>query len=209
MSRDKLSRQRWTSSKRAARYLQSLAKSKKTGLRKSFYCKHKAKKKKKRISHDELRPIKPLQKTLADFADVLLLLLLLVLLLLTHMARDELHILCEHRRTSSCLPQPPGVLPHSDNQSDFRDSNTEGNLLQGDYAAVLASSVLTISHYCLLLPFPGLHFSHISTAALTPLILLGHIWAKADQCSSQQKEKNHLLSSGTSCHRLEGIYFTN
>lgn len=63
MSRDQLSRQRWTLSKRAARYLQSLAKSK-TGLRKSFYCKHKAKKK-KRINHDELRPIKPLQKTLA------------------------------------------------------------------------------------------------------------------------------------------------
>lgn len=64
MSRDQLSRQRWTLSKRAARYLQSLAKSKKTGLRKSFYCKHKAKKK-KRINHDELRPIKPLQNTLA------------------------------------------------------------------------------------------------------------------------------------------------
>lgn len=35
----------------------------KPGLRKSFSCKHKAEK--KGINHDELRPVKPLQKTLA------------------------------------------------------------------------------------------------------------------------------------------------
>lgn len=154
MSRDQLSRQRWTLSKRAARYLQSLAKSKKQDCANPFIANTKQKKEEDKSRWAEANKAVAKDIGTAEFADVLLLLLLLVLLLLTHMARDELHILCEHRRTSSCLPQPPGVLPHSDNQSNFSDSNTEGNLLQGDYAAVSASSVLTISHYCLLLPFP-------------------------------------------------------
>lgn len=40
----------------------------------------------------------------------------------------------------------------------------------------------------------GLHFGHISTAALTPVSLLGRIGAKTDQCGSQPKEKIHLFS---------------